>query len=1589
MDITQNDNHKLIELFYDTKYAPFLHHHNSFNQFMIECVMEEFKNPRLIYENENEGKIYRHLLKYNNVRLKEPMDETSDDINTILFPEDFKLRFLNYSSRLIADVEQIQEIYTPEDNVTVTNIVYSDNNVSIGKIPIMIRSNNCNTVLHKNKPNIECPYNCGGYFLLKGAEKVVIPQESIAFNRCYVFPKKDKTTADKNAYTVQVYSKVVENLNSNLQIVSISLKKDVMMLTMSQLSDIPVCILFKALGIVSDKDIVQHITMANSDADMTNVIKNSLSHYKAETWKFNAEDNEEPKKYIYTQQDALNYMITKIKTNNKRFSTTDKESRYKQSYEYLHKTILERDLLPHMAGNDYNKGCFLGLMCNKLLNYYLGRIDADDRDSMSNKRIDTVGILMGQIFRQALKKLDSDNTNYFKKKNTSDEQPVIVIPQIKHTIIEQNLNNPLTNGTWGVSGKKGVAQMIHRYTYLQFTSVLKRVVTSQISTTSKVTGMRFAHNTQYGFLDIPETPEHGHNVGTVKQLSNIASITINAAAQPGIIKAILEDEIINLSDVSPAFFSVYTKVMINGEWIGVTDTPVALAKMLKGKRISGEIEKNVGIAHNFNTKEININTDAGRMIRPLLRVENNKLVLTKKMISEINIKNKNNPLEIHKWVDFLMKYPETVDMVDPEEQETLMIAYWVKDVEENYKRMNTPIKDPHFFGDPVNRYDSTNYKRYTHCELHPSTNSGNVLSNAIFSEHNDGPRNYFNFAQQKQAMGIYTSNYKHRTDIGYTLYHPQRPLTFPRTAKYTGTLDLPYSQNCMVAICMYSGYNQEDSILMNQSSIDRGLFVAESYRKENMSIAKTTTTQDETFKKPIKGRTTGMKDANYEKLNARGFINEETVIKNNDVLYGKTTPLAQIDDENPEITERCSSMVYRAGVDGTIDKVYTSFKNHEGFLTYNTRIRQQRIPAGGDKFCCYTSDHEVMTDKGWKGISEITMDDKIACVSRYGDLDMLRYEYPLEIQEYDYDGELYKVESNQINLVTTPNHRMYVGNRSGKNYKIELAKDIYGKRRCYKKNIDLFLPDTLMETFTIPGVDELPDLVVPIKPWLLFFGIWIAEGCTVTSSKDLRVATHKQRVKDGMEYAMHMMNIKIGKHKDNGHDDVRNSWRIYDKRFIKFFTPLSVGSINKFLPDWVWKLDMIQCRVLIDGMMLGDGHTMENGTRRYDTSSTKLADDFQRLCLHSGWSCNKLVKAEAGQSKVIKSGPKTGQTITSTTKAYRLTIITAQNHPLVNKNITSTGEKRHDNYVTYDHEDLSECIRNKVYCCTVPFNGIMYMRRKGMVTLSGNSRHGQKGTIGYILKHEDMPYNEQGIRPDIIINACCIPTRRTVGQLLESIMNKYAAIEGRTIQIDQFEHIDMQPVIDRLQQYKTDVINANAQDMTPDEFYKLGSEKMYNGYDGREMDGPVFMNITTYLRLKHLVNDKVHARARGPMTALIRQPPEGRIRDGGLRLGEMERDAYIGHGLSLSLKEKFMESSDKYSMHVCSHCGLIARKKLTKNVYICDACEALKPSDKPLEKPYIHKVSLPYACKIFMQEIMSVNILPRIRTRNDEFTNAI
>jgi hypothetical protein len=177
-----------------------------------------------------------------------------------------------------------------------------------------------------------------------------------------------------------------------------------------------------------------------------------------------------------------------------------------------------------------------------------------------------------------------------------------------------------------------------------------------------------------------------------------------------------------------------------------------------------------------------------------------------------------------------------------------------------------------------------------------------------------------------------------------------------------------------------------------------------------------------------------------------------------------------------------------------------------------------------------------------------------------------------------------------------------------------------------------------MENFVLPGISGISgvdgeDLILDLDAWLIFFGIWMAEGSSNNSG--IYFAAHKQRVKDELERVSIILGFHLAKHLDKGK---RDAYYFNNKKLFTYLKPQSVGAINKKLPEWVWNLNQDQCRTLIDGMMLGDGHTMSNGTRRYDTSSTIMADQFQRLCLHAGWSCNKVIKYEAGHESTKDDG---------------------------------------------------------------------------------------------------------------------------------------------------------------------------------------------------------------------------------------------------------------------------------------------------------------------------------------------------------------
>jgi len=1831
--LTVDDQFKIADLYFKQNNIMYSHLYNSFDKFIDDKVKSLLRDGHnQFFDRATKDKIYRYRFKYDNIRIMPPKMETEDDY---MFPIDARTRSMTYASKLIATITQIQEIEdVSSGKITEKVIGTPENEYPIATIPIMVRSKYCTLNLKKNhkKSKKECEMDPGGYFIVNGNEKVVISFERICNNKPLVFTKKDSNNL---IYTVQVNSKVYE-IDGISQIVTIRMKqKDQnMILRVPILQEIPIFILFRALGVESDKDIIDHIVYDKNDIDMINLIRISLE---------NTREDKNSKK-ILTQEEAVEFLITKMRIYRK-YSETDLEDRVRQKKLHL-ETLLLNNFLPHVKGTYVHKAIYLGLMIQRLLNCYLGRIPKDDRDNYVNKRVDLPGDLLYELFKQHYKKMLNEVGNHFRSRNTDDEKPLNVINQLKPNIIELGLKASLLTGMWG--SKKGVAQMLNRLSFLSVLASLRRInsVVADPST-NKLTSPRHLHATQVGNLCFIETPE-GQKVGLVKHLSLIGNVTMMMKNQIPILKDYLKDRIVDIQDIKLTDIGKYTRVLLNGEWIGVTRRPRKLYFELKKMKLTGVLDATTSIVHEIKseieTKELKIQCDGGRLFRPVLRVKNNKILLNKQHLDSIELNGSKSATKISTWNEFIAKNPGIIEYIDVDEMANSMIAILPEHVERERKKMTESIKlveNLNIKGNYsiLNRYDNFTYVKYTHCEIHPSLLIGVVVSNIPFCNHNQGPRNVYQYSQAKQAMGIYVSNYRDRLDISYILYHPQKPLVTTRAMKYIHTDKLPFGENAIVAIACYTGFNQEDSVILNQSGIDRGMYNSTSLKKKIAIIQKNqSTSADDIFIKPDRSRVAGMRyGGSYDKLNEKGYIPEETAVTHGDIVIGKISPIQPKGDSTKEFKD--SSQVYKENVPGVVDKVFTGIYNHEGYEMIKMRIRSERIPHIGDKFCL-TDDAEVLTEKGWIKISKVTMEDKVAilvdnkylkyenplgtiklhyngdmyklrsqqvdldvtmdhdlyvkkrysnkfelvparevmgkrvrfkkdCINNYPDIefktiehenkiyryimdsflqllgtwmskksnnttpiplqnyfkkygndlpdfifklsqrqtkiflqniqsyrtvskkladdimrlaihagwsgrisktdskfiinivktnnepeinhnqehneqiykyngnvyclevsshvfmvrqnnknvwvgnccytkehevltmdgwkyineitkedkvaslinDALEYHHPLELQEYDYEGKMYVVESNQVSLKVTPNHRMYVKPRTAKKYRIEKAEDIYGKRRKYLKNvnktnidltdapIELKINNNKVEKFLVHGKNNDIKLELDIEPWLVIFGIWIAEGCVTNSwnEREVRIATNKPRVKNALEEACDQLDLKIRKHKDKKEANEKNSWRLSNKDIAYYLDDLSTNATDKHLPKWCWYLSMEQSQLLLSSMILGDGHYMKKTTTiRYDTSSKQLRDDFQRLCLHAGYSANWYLKYEAGHQTIIKNrnGKKLVQneTVTSTTDAYRLTVVKKQNQPLVNKNITRTGDKRLD---TWDND-----YEGQVYCCTVPGDGVIYVRYNGKTVWCGNSRHGQKGTIGLTLPQRDMPFTSSGITPDIIMNPNAIPSRMTIGQLLETLFGKAAALEGREFDGTPFGYQNTKIVEDILKKHGYD---------------EHGYETLYNGMTGHKMRRKIFIGPTYYQRLKHLVDDKKHGRARGPLTLLVRQPPEGRSRDGGLRSGEMERDVLLGHGIAMFLKERFLDVSDAYITHICDLCGLFAKRinrglshNRKKDIYECISC---KNSTK------ISRIRIPYAFKLLVQELMAMCIAPRIRVKKDKYTS--
>jgi DNA-directed RNA polymerase II subunit RPB2 len=474
---------------------------------------------------------------------------------------------------------------------------------------------------------------------------------------------------------------------------------------------------------------------------------------------------------------------------------------------------------------------------------------------------------------------------------------------IKAKTITSGLKYSLATGNWGQANaagtRAGVSQVLNRLTYASTLSHLRRL-NSPIGREGKLAKPRQLHNSQWGMMCPAETPE-GQACGLVKNLALMVYITVGSAAYP-ILEFLEEWGTENFEEISPAVIPQATKIFVNGCWVGIHRDPDMLVKTLRRLRRRVDVNTEVGVVRDIRLKELRIYTDYGRCSRPLFIVEKQRLLIKKKDIHALQ--QRETPDE-GGWHDLVAK--GFIEYIDTEEEETTMISMNIVDLVQ--VRAN-----------PEEAYSDT----YTHCEIHPSLILGVCASIIPFPDHNQSPRNTYQSAMGKQAMGIYVTNYQFRMDtLAYVLYYPQKPLVTTRAMEHLHFRQLPAGINAIVAIACYSGYNQEDSVIMNQSSIDRGFFRSLFFRSYRDEEKKMGTLVKEDFGRPDRSNTMGMRHGSYEKLDDDGLAPPGTRVSGEDVIIGKTTPITQDEaqGQSSRYTRRDHSISLRHSETGIVDQV--------------------------------------------------------------------------------------------------------------------------------------------------------------------------------------------------------------------------------------------------------------------------------------------------------------------------------------------------------------------------------------------------------------------------------------------------------------------------------------------------------------------------------------------------------------------------------------------------------------------------------------------------------------------------------------------
>ena len=1338
----------------------------SYNKLVTKDIFTIIENKSIGLETKQQT----FSITFRNVHLGKPTTLDRNRNVKKITPHEARKRDMSYETDIYSDIEAI--FYDNSTGRVLNSQVHLS--VVLFKIPVMVRSCICNLTDTHDLEN-EDPNDHGGYFIIKGKERVLVAQERINYNRLYIYKLKE-------IYVAEIRSiKECANYSVLLQIKVNADRKIVISLPYIS-HDIPIAILFIALG--ADPRIVKEyivnqdeLTLFNrSIIPYLNMTKNQCLEYISE------------------------YTLNKV------------DDAIKLTYTI---NILQNEILPHF-GIDATlevKCRYLSVVISKLLQTEFGRRKDDDRDHIGNKRVEMTGELIGNLIASLFKRSMKTIQQTIEKRNDYN-----VINIINRFNITQRLYYCFSTGNWGLSNsnyiRQGVSQVLSRISYMGTVSHLNRVVVP-IGRESRNTQVRQIHSTNYGYICPVETPE-GQSCGIVK------SFTIFARLSDHVDTVIIIDVIDTLMvDFDLKLDRIGVLVLINGTWIGSIEKELVpnFIEKFKHLRSIDIIPYDTSIAYYDFDSQLDIYSDGGRIIRPVYQVS--------KLTEET---------EKMDWTEMVDK--NIIVYIDGMEAETACIAMTKNDIT-----------------------DETIYM-----ELTPMGMLG-ICANIIpFADHSQAPRNVYASAMCKQAIGMYSLAHNNRYDtMSHVLNYPQKRLVSTKIARTCGFEEMVTGVNCVVAVMCFGSWGTEDSVILNKSAVERGLFNSTSYRTTSINENKKGTHDCEVIEVPKPDIRN--KDFNYLKLGNDGIVPRGTFVEKNDVLVGKVY-------YSPTNTTIDCSLVCKANECGFIDSIIDTV-NGNGYRHVKIKILQVRIPEVADKLAsvhaqkgtigmmfrqedmpftssgivpdliinplalpsrmtinmlmemlcgklstltgkiqdasafehdgekliesvseqliangydgmgnevlyngatgkplkakifmgpcyyqrlkhlvsekihCLTMDHQILTVGGWKYFNDLTLSDKVATL-RDGKLE---YTYPTALHYYpDFSGEMLTTK----HLCVTMDHKMYVSRRHEMGiFREEVlvkASEIIGESVQYKHDARWECEDY---NFTRT---ELPDAWITLVAIVSVYGKpkeYIFPPVSVIIPENNR----------GVIYTLYNALAALRYKHNYGADVVE----IHDFFACRHFVEYNVWTK---LPEWCFELSQRQAKLMVDSISTISGFI-------YCTSV--LEDDILRLILHAGLIGKKI---------------DTGIRIIRSCETEQSTSVSVHTEP--------------------------------VFCISVS-SEIFYVRKgeKGVGVWTGNSR------------------------------------------------------------------------------------------------------------------------------------------STGDVQLLSRQPTAGRSREGGLRIGNMETDAMISHGISYFLKERLFDLSDPYHITICSECGI-----LINNLNECFNCG----SDKN------EVVNIPYAAKLLFQELEAMAIKIRIKS---------